>query len=176
VAIKQGRTGELAVVRVRYEIEQAGVVAVVEEQEHIYRFKSATAGGSRRAVATQASETPRLAPTWEHFAEPDPLLLFRFSAVTANSHRIHYDLSYARDEEGYPGLVVHGPLQAMWMAELLRTKTGKGADDFRYRLMRPAFAGTTLHVAGASSDTTDATLWVADGDGVAHAEATARQG
>ena len=72
---------------------------------------------------------------------PDPVLLFRYSALTGNGHRIHYDLDYVRGEEGYPGLIVHGPLQATWLAGLL---AGRTLERFAFRGRRPAFHGAAL--------------------------------
>ena len=72
---------------------------------------------------------------------PDPVLLFRYSALTGNGHRIHYDADYVRDVEGYPGLIVHGPLQATWMAGLLQ---GFGIATFAFRGQRPAFHNQAL--------------------------------
>ncbi len=85
----------------------------------------------------------------------DAALLFRFSALTFNSHRIHYDLPYARDVEGYPGLVVHGPLTAILLAELARSH-GVEVRRFRFRARAPVYCGETLHLRGTP-----------DGDGVA---------
>jgi 3-methylfumaryl-CoA hydratase len=80
----------------------------------------------------------------------DPVLLFRFSALTYNAHRIHYDRDYARDVEGYPGLVTHGPLQALAMAESVR-RTGVTATSLDYRLVSPLFDHQGLIVSGVES-------------------------
>src|SRR5262249_20304387 len=107
---KHGRTGELAFVTVRGEIRQGGQVAVVDEQDLVYRSGPATV----RPVSRPASTVDGV-----EFV-PDAITLFQFSALTANSHRIHYDVRYARDVEGYPDLVVHGPLLVLAMAERWR--------------------------------------------------------
>ncbi|MEH0421265.1 hypothetical protein [Streptomyces sp. B21-083] len=86
---------------------------------------------------------------WQLPLHPDPALLFRFSALTANAHRIHYDAPYCRDEEGYPGLVVHGPLLALLMLELARRDAlGRRVRSLSYRLRRPVFAGEHLVACG----------------------------
>lgn len=83
---------------------------------------------------------------------PDPVLLFRYSALTGNGHRIHYDMDYVRHEEGYPGLIVHGPLQATWLAGLL---AGRTMTRFAFRGRRPAFHGSALRAQGWQ----DGALW-----------------
>lgn len=132
---KQGASGRMTLTTVRIQIEQDGAVAITEEQDVIYR----TAGSSvaaRPAPTTQPAE-----PTPEGRLEMavDPVVLFRFSALTYNAHRIHYDLAYA-EQEGYPDLVVHGPLQAMLMGECFRRSGAPLAGStFAYRLVAPTF-------------------------------------
>ena len=110
-ARKQGRSGPLHFVTVRTEVSQGGQVVITEEQDLVYREPGAN-GPARSAESVAAAGRDRTVAV-------DPVLLFRFSALTYNAHRIHYDRDYAR-AEGYPGLVVHGPLQALLMAELAR--------------------------------------------------------
>lgn len=109
---KEGRTGALAFVTVRHEIRQRGALALTEDQELVYRPPD--------AVPARAPERPAI-PEARKSAAFDTTTLFRYSALTFNGHRIHYDPDYARDGEGYPGLVVHGPLLAqhlmLWAAE-----------------------------------------------------------
>jgi 3-methylfumaryl-CoA hydratase len=142
-ARKQGRSGPLHFVTVRTEVSQAGQVAITEEQDLVYREPAPPA--SARSDQIQASSDR----DWP--VEVNPVLLFRFSALTYNAHRIHYDRDYAR-AEGYPGLVVHGPLQALLMAQLGRA--GRPA-EFAYRLVSPLFEDQGLVVSA-----------VADGDAV----------
>ncbi|MDQ7907438.1 MaoC family dehydratase N-terminal domain-containing protein [Phytohabitans sp. ZYX-F-186] len=130
---KEGRTGPLTFVVVRHTIVQGGAVKVVEEQDIVYR--AAVAAGSR-AEADAVTPVPLEPGEWS--LPVDPTLLFRFSALTYNAHRIHYDRDYARDIEGYPGLVTHGPLQALAMAECVR-RTGVVATAIDYRLVAPLF-------------------------------------
>jgi 3-methylfumaryl-CoA hydratase len=137
---KQGRSGPLAFVAVGHQIFQGGELVVDEEQDIVYRpavpraAPATTPAASAAAVAAGADE-------WE--IDVSPTLLFRFSALTYNAHRIHYDRDYARDVEGYPGLLTHGPLQAIAMAEAARAGAGGTADtcgqDFAYRLESPLF-------------------------------------
>ncbi|NUP61416.1 MAG: hypothetical protein HOW71_04475 [Nonomuraea sp.] len=100
----------------------------------------------------------------------DPPLLFRFSALTANTHRIHYDQDYARKVEGYPGLVVHGPLLAVLMAELPRRHApAREVTAMTYRFRRPVFAGEPMLVTG---DPAAGALKVLDASGATRADAT----
>ena len=155
-AEKHGRSGTLLFVTVRSEISQDGQVVIAEEQDIVYR---GSAGGPAPASPAPASPAPasshREAPADPHVwpVAVDPVLLFRFSALTYNSHRIHYDRDYARDVEGYPGLVVHGPLQALLMAELARRVALPPAScDYSYRLVAPLFEGQGLIVSAAVSE------------------------
>ncbi|MEU3980513.1 mesaconyl-C4 CoA hydratase [Streptomyces sp. NPDC026672] len=149
---KQGSSGRLTFVTVGHEISQDGRIVVDEEQDILYR--DATTSALEQAPAAAEAE---LQPH-ERRVEVGPVLLFRFSALTYNGHRIHYDRDYARDVEGYPGLVVHGPLQALLMAEAaraLRPEADGTAAVFDYRLVSPLFDHQGL-VVGASPDTGDA--------------------
>lgn len=128
---KQGRTGPLTFVVVRHTVLQAGRVVVEEEQDIVYRDDVATAAPD--PVVPERCAWPDA--SWE--IPIDPTLLFRYSALTYNGHRIHYDRDYARSTEGYGGLVTHGPLQAVAMAELARREGVTGAAAIDYRLVSP---------------------------------------
>src|SRR5688572_14095900 len=113
VESKQGTSGSLVFVTVRHTIAARGETAVIEEHDIVYRG------------AAQSGESPRGKPappgaTWQRTLVGDPVLLFRYSALTFNGHRIHYDLDYAKNEEHYPGLIVHGPLQTTLLLDLCR--------------------------------------------------------
>lgn len=140
---KQGRSGPLTFVTVRHTVEQSGRVAVVDEQDIVYRAPGTTLRSG--APAEESVPTPPATPDCLQL-QVDNVLLFRFSALTYNGHRIHYDAGYAT-EEGYPGLVVHGPLQALLLRELFRRA---GAPDtghqFSYRLVSPVFGNPLLTV------------------------------
>ncbi|MFJ7217416.1 MaoC family dehydratase N-terminal domain-containing protein [Amycolatopsis sp. NPDC098790] len=128
---KTGRSGPLTFVVVRHTLSQDGVVKVVEEQDIVYREAAAAPAAAPVATPVPLEADERAFPV-------DPTVLFRFSALTYNAHRIHYDRDYARDVEGYPGLVVHGPLQALVMAEAVRG-TGAPAAAIDYRVVAPLF-------------------------------------
>ena len=155
-ALKQGRSGPLHFVTVRSEISQGGQVVITEEQDLVYREPTqatdgpapAANGGTAQAppdaqATPEAQPPPAGARDWP--VEVNPVLLFRFSALTYNAHRIHYDRDYAR-AEGYPGLLVHGPLQALLMAELARPELPPCC-DYSYRLVAPLFDGQGLIVS-----------------------------
>jgi 3-methylfumaryl-CoA hydratase len=147
---KQGRSGKLTFVVVRHQISQDGRVVVDEEQDIVYR--DAAGAGQSPAPADMG---PRIPPgDGERAIEVSPTLLFRFSALTYNAHRIHYDRDYARDVEGYPGLLTHGPLQAVAMAEAARGAERRGDEDpgdllFDYRLTAPLFDYQGMVVSAA---------------------------
>lgn len=116
---KDGRTGRLTFVTVGHQIIQAGRVVVEERQDIVYRDMVTSAPSEQPSAASSVGQPPA-ADEWS--IDVTPTLLFRFSALTYNAHRIHYDRDYARDVEGYPGLVTHGPLQALVMAETARAR------------------------------------------------------
>lgn len=154
---KQGRSGRLTFVTVAHEISQNGQIVVGEEQDILYRDAATSPPEQRAPVIGEADLRPH-----ERRVEVGPVLLFRFSALTYNGHRIHYDRDYARQVEGYPGLVVHGPLQALLMAEAARAlrPSVDAPTAFDYRLVSPLFDHQGL-VVGASPDdagTADASL------------------
>jgi 3-methylfumaryl-CoA hydratase len=149
---KVGRTGPMTFVVVGHQIVQRDQVVVDEEQDIVYRGPGAAGSAAAAAgpdAAAEAAEPPVVpAGDGERAIPVSPTLLFRFSALTYNAHRIHYDRDFARDVEGYPGLLTHGPLQALAMAEAARA--AEGADpaasalpwrerSFEYRLVSPLF-------------------------------------
>jgi 3-methylfumaryl-CoA hydratase len=145
---KTGRSGRLVFVEVINEVSTAGVPAIVETQTIVYREHVAP------------SEEPYLAGDglapieedgwdWRIDLGTEATLLFRFSALTYNAHRIHYDRDYATGAEGYPGLVVHGPLQAVGLAELCRRHAGtRSVAGFTFRAVRPVFDGAPIRLRG----------------------------
>ncbi|MEJ1978591.1 MAG: MaoC family dehydratase N-terminal domain-containing protein [Acetobacteraceae bacterium] len=135
VTEKQGASGRLLFVTVRHEIASLAGLAITEEQDLVYR-------GTEGAAVKRASAAPAVAAEATRTLHPDPVLLFRYSALTGNGRRIHDDADYVRDEEGYPGLIVHGPLQATWLAALAQTIAP--FTRFAYWGRRPAFAGNAL--------------------------------
>ncbi|AQA03449.1 hypothetical protein BVC93_14690 [Mycobacterium sp. MS1601] len=168
--VKQGRTGELLFVTVRNEFSQNGSARMTEEQDLVYRSDSGAA-----TPFVKVNE-PLEAPTAPWVSEPHthPALLFRFSALTANAHRIHYDQEYTTTVEGFPGLVVHGPLLALYMSELARTNSDRPLTSFDFRLLKPVFVGDPIRVQGApAADGAAAELSVVSGAGILHATSTA---
>ena len=156
VDFKEGRSGQLAFVTVRHRITAAGVLAVEEEHDIVYR--AAAQPGEKPRPGTPAPTDP----PWRREVRPDPVLLFRYSALTFNGHRIHYDQPYVTGVEGYPGLIVHGPLLATLMVELARRSTGRQVASFQFRALRPIFDTAPVTVAGAPEGETDAKVWVVD--------------
>lgn len=134
---KTGRSGSLVFVTVEHEIYVASQLHITERQDIVYR------------PAEQTAETPVLPPASareDGDLLPDSRLLFRYSALTFNSHRIHDDLPYAQAEENYPALVVHGPLQATWLAATAARVLGRPLRRFSFRGAAPAFANVPLAI------------------------------
>jgi 3-methylfumaryl-CoA hydratase len=141
---KTGRSGELLFVTMTTEVSNEEGIAIVEEQDIVYR-SAAPANG---AAPFNVEEWP-----WQIELPTDPVTLFRYSALTYNAHRIHYDRDYANREEGYPGLVVQGPLQAVGLAEVARRFVpDRRVSVFRFRAKRPAFDGPALRLCGRLDD------------------------
>lgn len=157
VEAKSGKSGNLVFVTVQHELSGEGGLAITEEQDLVYR--EAAAAGS-----IPAPEPGHPAPdtVWRADVNPDTVLLFRYSALTMNGHRIHYDLPYAKDEEAYPALVVHGPLMATLLASLAAKNLGKPLASFSFRGQSPAFCGLPLHVCG-EPEGDGASLWTQQG-------------
>ncbi|MDO5630690.1 MAG: MaoC family dehydratase N-terminal domain-containing protein [Paracoccus sp. (in: a-proteobacteria)] len=148
-ARKQGRSGPLAFVTLRHEISQNGRLCVTEWQDLVYRPEARASAAPRYPAApTDADDRQgRVFTSTE---------LFRYSALTMNGHRIHYDADYTRDIEGYAGLVVHGPL----LAQHLMLMAGPGLERFSFRGVSPLIAGEAVVLCRRGDD-----LWVAGGDG-----------
>jgi 3-methylfumaryl-CoA hydratase len=140
---KQGRSGPLVFVVVRHEVRTARGLALSEEHDIVYR-------GLEQAGAPARAQEPFGEAAWSQTVRPDAVLLFRYSALTFNGHRIHYDQQYCVEQEGYPGLVVHGPLLATLLLELLRRQAPEAAiRTFEFRAVGPAFAGEAVRLSGA---------------------------
>ncbi|MFE5682323.1 MaoC family dehydratase N-terminal domain-containing protein [Streptomyces sp. NPDC056512] len=151
VEIKRGRTGEMAFVTVRHEIAQEGETRVTEEQDLVYR--TGEDEGRSGGFGLDLGEAEPADSDWQLILRPSPTLLFRYSALTANAHRIHYDEPYVRDVEGYPGLVVHGPLLVQLMLELARREAPeREIHTLSYRLRKPVFAGEQVCALGDVAD------------------------
>ncbi len=167
VTVKEGRTGPLCFVLVRHEVAGPGGLALTEEHDIVYRDLPA---------AGEAPPRPRAAPTdavWRRDIVPDPVLLFRYSALNFNGHRIHYDRSYVTQEEGYPGLIVHGPLIATLLVDLLRRNTDKLLKNFKFRAVSPLFDIAPFAVCGRPAQDGSVVLWAQNADGGLAMEAEA---
>ena len=158
ISEKDGRTGKLAFVTVAQSIHQDGEVCIEEEQDIVYREP-----GAPVAAPGPVTFPPAPAGSWTRTITPDPTLLFRFSALTFNAHRIHYDRTYATTVEGYPGLVVQGPLIAMLLMELVRCHASGPVSAFAFRAQAPLFdlvpfrlvgtpAGPRIHLEAQGAD------------------------
>jgi hydroxyacyl-ACP dehydratase HTD2-like protein with hotdog domain len=152
-AVKQGQTGELLFVTVRHTYLKGTVVAVTEEQDLVYRSAPDVPASARPAPPAPVTERDdqQAAPGWPWRLEltPGPVLLFRFSALTYNAHRIHYDVPYATGVEGHAGLVVHGPLLALLCLELPRRHDpGRSVSRLSFRARRPVYVGQACTVSG----------------------------
>jgi 3-methylfumaryl-CoA hydratase len=168
VSLKTGRTGPLVFVTVRHEISAEGQLALTDEHHIVYRDMPA---------AGEAPVAPALAPldaTWSRRIQPDDMLLFRYSALTFNGHRIHYDRRYVTEVEGYPGLVVHGPLIAMLLLDLLRRQLPQAQlSGFSFRAIKPLFDTAPFEVCGRQVDAHTVKLWARNAEGRLAMEATA---
>ena len=168
VAAKQGRSGQMVFVTVEHEISTADGVAIKEEHDIVYR---------ENPRPNEPQSQPRKAPDGETFSrqiDPDPVMLFRYSALTFNGHRIHYDRTYVTEVEGYPGLIVHGPLTATFLAELLRANLPDAyVRSFSFRAVRPLFDIHCFQVCGRQEDDGRVRLWTRDHKGWLTMEASA---
>jgi 3-methylfumaryl-CoA hydratase len=164
---KRGASGELVFVVVRHELATAGGLALTEEHDIVYRDLSSS--GAVKPI--RAPESPQ----WKRRVVPDDVLLFRYSALTFNSHRIHYDRRYVTEVEGYPGLVVHGPLLATLLADLPRRHgVGERLRRFEFRASRPLFDIAPFDVCGKpDQDGKILSLWAQGEDGAIAMQATA---
>lgn len=148
---KSGATGQLVFAEVEHETRADGVLAVSERQTIVFRAPAPVAAPAPAPVSTDAPDLS--AWTWRRDLVPSEAMLFRYSALTFNSHRIHYDLPYAREEEGYRGLVVHGPLTATLLLDLAQRELGANAlATFTMRAQAPAFVGEPMHLVGRAKD------------------------
>jgi len=169
---KQGRSGPLIFLVVRHEIGNAAGIAVIEEQDIVYR---------EHARPNEPLPAPLAAPKeakWERTIRPDDVLLFRYSALTLNAHRIHYDYRYATKVEGYPGLVVHGPLIATLLLDLLRRNMPQAnVTRFAFRAVGPLFDTAPFTLCGKPESTAKAiSLWAQNDSGGLATTATATIG
>ena len=160
VTSKQGRSGSLVFVLVRHEISTPQGLALTEEHDIVYRDDP---------NPNDPAPVPPAAPVdseWQRSIVPDDVLLFRYSALTFNGHRIHYDRRYVTEVEGYPGLVVHGPLIATLLLDLLRRSMPRaGVTQFRFRAVSPLFDLAPFAICGKPDDNRVVRLWAQNAAG-----------
>lgn len=205
VSRKQGRSGEMIFLQLQHEISDAAGVCVVETQDIVYREDPGSAAANAQATSTTkpsaaapqrdfpeaalhslrsdsklrgvspAPTFPAMEALWSRTIVPDPVLLFRYSALTFIGHRIHYDYPYTTEVEGYPGLVVHGPLQATLLLDLLRREQPQCVPQrFVFRAVNPLFCTGAFRVCGAPSGEGQYSLWIEDQLGNITMQATAQ--
>jgi 3-methylfumaryl-CoA hydratase len=164
VAVKHGRTGRLCFVTVAHEFATGRGLAITERQEIVYR--------DLQPAGPAAARKDPPAAQWQRDATAGPVLLFRYSALTFNGHRIHYDRSYVTEIEGYPGLIVHGPLQATLLIEFAASIRGAAPARFQFRGLQPLFDFEPFRL-GAREMEAGLHLWIEAADGRQTMDATA---
>jgi 3-methylfumaryl-CoA hydratase len=158
---KQGRSGPFTLVTVVHELSVAGKPAVTEEQDIVYRPSENEIGAGSTNTALRGLPEKS---DWTRTVRPDPVLLFRYSALTFNAHRIHYDLPYAREQEGYPALVMNGGLTALLLVETARPHLPGRISSYTARALRPLFAEENIALQGRAREH-GAELWACAPDG-----------
>jgi 3-methylfumaryl-CoA hydratase len=169
VSVKEGRSGRLCFVAVDHEISIPRGIALKERHDIVYR--DAPSGYAAKHDAPTRKEAPRQAQ-WSENKIADAVMLFRYSALTFNGHRIHYDWKYVTEVEGYPGLIVHGPLQATLLVEFAASIRGVGPKVFSFRALNPLFDGQEFALNAAASKA-GLDLWISGPGGRTAMAATA---
>ena len=175
VIAKQGRSGGLVFVHVMHKVYRGEQLAIEETQNIVYRDGvDGAPAQAKEETSAQTRKKPLAQAQWSRTIEPDNVLLFRYSALTFNSHRIHYDWRYAVEEEGYDDLVVQGPLTAILLLDLLhREIPAAQLESFSFRGVKPLLAGRTLQLQGRRDDQL-VSLWALDAAGALAMEARAQ--
>ncbi|WP_043288020.1 FAS1-like dehydratase domain-containing protein [Paraburkholderia oxyphila] len=166
---KTGRSGRLVFVTVQHRYESAGALCIEEEHDIVYRDAPQPGASVPKPIVAPQGQT------WSRTLVGDPVLLFRYSALTFNGHRIHYDFPYVTQEEGYPGLIVHGPLIATLLLDLVhRERPDASVASFAFRVVRPTFGGNAFTLCGRPADDgRSVELWAKDHEGYLTMQATA---
>jgi 3-methylfumaryl-CoA hydratase len=167
---RHGKTGHLVFVRVAMTFSQGGEIRIEEEQTIVYR-----GAGAKVPPVVPAPHKPLVDGETAEDWLPTTVELFRFSSVTFNSHRIHYDRPYAMEEEGYPGLVVHGPLTATKLCDFAGRLAGRRLTRFTFRGEAPTFVDQPVRLVGGAKDGT-VTVRAERADGATAMSATALAG
>ncbi|NYT59980.1 MaoC family dehydratase N-terminal domain-containing protein [Alcaligenaceae bacterium] len=169
VVNKVGKRGSLWFVTVEHTTSVNGTPCIIEEQDIVYREATPP-----NAAPAPTPERHDAVAEWGHDVQPDTTLLFRYSALTFNGHRIHYDQNYARNEEGYPDLVVHGPLTATLLQQLaLEQGGGRALASFEFRGVSPLFVSRGFRIEGRTQEDGSLALWARGPDGELAMSATA---
>jgi 3-methylfumaryl-CoA hydratase len=167
---KEGRSGRMIFVTVIHRLRARGTLCVTEEQDIVYRAAVQPVGAPAAAPPPQGAPAT---PAWTRAAVPDAVLLFRYSALTYNGHRIHYDADYARSVEGYPERVVNGGLTTLLLLEAAGAALGRPFATVATRNVRPLFVDRPISLCGTAASDGRAQLWVLDTDGALALQATA---
>lgn len=169
VSQKKGQTGALVFVTVEHQVTTDARLCLTEEHDIVFREAAGKTSGS--------SKSPQAAPDggeWDVTVTPDPVLLFRYSALTFNGHRIHYDREYCKNAEGYPGLIVHGPLLGTLLMRLAVNKMGgRELRNFSFRNFNPIFDTAPFTLSGKAESNDHCTVWVRGPAGELAVKATA---
>ncbi|MXQ10714.1 FAS1-like dehydratase domain-containing protein [Microvirga makkahensis] len=160
ISEKEGKTGSLIFVNIDNRYHVGGTEVLSEVQTLVYRDHP---GPGEAPPPVKAAPT---SPAWSHRIDPDPVMLFRYSAVTFNGHRIHYDEPYTTHDEGYPGIIVQGQLTATLLLDQFRTRfSGRPIRSFNFRAVKPLFSGRPFFLEGAEKDDGSYSLWARDEEG-----------
>ena len=172
---KHGRSSALVFVTVRHRFTTEAGLAIEEHQDLVYRKPPAPSARSANENANAKAKTNGAdGATWRRIVHPTETLLFRYSALTFNGHRIHYDRRYAEDVEGYGGLVVHGPLIATLLLDLMQTQLpADRIARFEFKAKRPTFDTSDFSVCGSPDRDGEYVLWSTDNEGVRAVDARA---
>ena len=174
VTHKSGRSGDLLFVLVKHEVHNAHGLCLTEEHDIVYRPAAQPGDPVPAPVAAEKQAT------WQRDITPDDVLLFRYSALTFNGHRIHYDRKYVTEVEGYPGLIVHGPLIATCLVDVVRRHTTRPIRSFAFKALRPTFECSDQRIMRVCGETdangTTVRLWAQDHEGWLTMQATAELG
>jgi 3-methylfumaryl-CoA hydratase len=175
VTHKSGRTGDLLFVLVKHEVFSTDGLCLTEEHDIVYRPAAQATDPVPAPIAASSLAEP--GEMWTRDVVPDDVLLFRYSALTFNGHRIHYDRKYVTQVEGYPGLIVHGPLIATWLVDLVRRHSDRPIRGFEFKALRPTFECADqrhVRVSGQlQADGQHVRLWAQDHEGWLTMQATA---
>ena len=161
ISVKQGKTGTLVFVNVSHDISTNAGLALSEEHDIVFREKS------KATTTTLTTKKSDIKPDFSETFIPNPTILFRYSALTFNAHRIHYDRGYVTDTEGYPGLLVHGPLLATLLIENFRKHySNLKILSFEFKAIHPVFDLNPFKICSTNLDSNNnASLWIEDHEG-----------